>query len=102
MFRGNTAIAYHVDDPAAPAKVLRDFLKDFAACKLSVKGAYLDGDVVDAEGVNVLANLPGRDELRSRLLSVFLGAPTKLVRTLAAGPQTFAQLLSARAAQLEG
>ncbi len=101
LLKGNTAIAYHAEDPSAPAKVLRDFKKDFADAKLTVKGAYLDGKVLDEEGVKALASLPGKDELRSKLLSVFQGAPTQFVRTLIAGPQTFVQLLSARATQLE-
>lgn len=100
LFKGNTAIAFHPEDPAAPAKVFRDYAKKND--KLKLKGAWLAGNILDAEGVKQLATMPGKDELRARLLNVFMGVPTKLVRTLAAGPQTFVQLLSARAKQLEG
>jgi len=97
-FKGNTAIAFHPEDPVAPARVLMKFAK--GNTKISVKAGWLDGRVLDAEGVKALATLPGKDELRSKLLSVFIGVPTQFVRVLIAGPQTFVQVLQARAQQL--
>ena len=97
-FKGNTAIAFHPEDPVAPARVLMKFAK--GTTKISVKAGWLDGRVLDAEGVKALATLPGKDELRSKLLSVFIGVPTQFVRVLIAGPQTFVQVLQARAQQL--
>lgn len=102
LFKGNSAIAYHAEDPTAPAKVLTDFLKENAKVPLSLRGAWLNGDLLDEAGVDALAKLPGKDELRGKLLSVFNGVPTKFVRTLIAGPTTFARLMQARATQLEG
>ena len=98
LFKGNSAIAYHAEDPAAPAKLLTDYAKDND--KLVVKGAWLDGNLLDVNGVQALAKLPGKDELRARLLSVLTGAPTKLVRTLVAAPTQFVQVLRAREQQL--
>ena len=98
LFKGNSAIAYHAEDPAAPAKLLTDYAKDND--KLVVKGAWLDGNLLDVNGVEALAKLPGKDELRARLLSVLIGAPTKLVRTLVAAPTQFVQVLRAREQQL--
>lgn len=94
LFKGNSAIAYHVDDPTAPAKVLKEFVKTHD--KLTIKGAWLDGVILDAAGVDQLASLPGKDELRGKLLSVLNGVSTKFVRTLAAGSQTFLRVLVAR------
>lgn len=99
LFKGNSAIAYHPDDPVAPAKVVLDFSKDNE--KLRVKGGWLDGKKLDADGIKQLASLPGKDELRAKLLSVLGGVPTKLVRTLIAGPQSFIGVLTARKQQLE-
>lgn len=99
LFKGNSAIAYHPEDPVAPAKIIRDFAKDND--KLRVKGGWLDGKMLDAAGVGQLASLPGKDELRAKLLSVLNGVPTKLVRTLIAGPQSFIGVLNARKQQLE-
>lgn len=100
LFRGNTAIAYHDDDPTASAKILIDFAKKND--KLALRGAWLDGKLLDASGVDQLSKLPGKDELRGKLLSVIAGVPTKFVRTLIAGPTQFVRVLQARAQQLEG
>lgn len=102
LFKGNSAIAYHVEDPTAPAKVITEFLKENAKVPLVLKGAWLDGEILDEAGVDALSKLPGKDELRGKLLSVFTGVPTKFVRTIIAGPTTFARLLQARADQLAG
>lgn len=99
LFKGNSAIAWHDEDPSAPAKVLRDFAKGREDFK--VKGGWLDGKLLNASGIDILATLPGKNELRSKLLSVLNGVPTKLVRTLIAGPQTFLQVLAARQQSLE-
>ncbi len=100
LFKGNSAIAYHDDDPTAPAKLLVEFAKKND--KLALKGAWLDGKILDASGVEQLSKLPGKDELRGKLLSVIAGVPTKFVRTLIAGPTQFVRVLQARAQQLEG
>lgn len=100
LLKGNTAIAFHSTDPSAAAKVLRNFVKTHD--KLKLKGGWLEGKVLDEKGILALADLPGRNELRSSLLSVAIGVPTKFVRTLIAGPTTFARVLQARKQQLEG
>lgn len=97
-FRGNTAIAYHAEDPVAPARVLTAFLR--TSDKVSIKAGWLDGRVLDVNGVKALATLPGKDELRSKLLSVVIGVPTAFVRVLVAGPSAFVRVLQARADDL--
>lgn len=99
LFKGNTAIAFHPEDPTISAKIVRDFSKENE--ELSIKGGWLSGELLDVSGVQKLATMPGKDELRGKLLSVVVGAPTKLVRTIIAAPQTFVRLLSARQQQLE-
>lgn len=99
LFKGNSAIAFHPEDPVAPAKIIHDFAKDNE--KLRIKGGWLDGRTLDADGIKQLASLPGKDELRGKLLSVVIGVPTKFVRTLIAGPQSFIGVLTARKQQLE-
>lgn len=99
LFKGNSAIAFHAEDPAAPAKILTTFVKDNP--KMALKGGWLDGKLLDEAGVDQLSKLPGKDELRGKLLSVLAGAPTKFVRTIIAGPTQFVRVLQARAQQLE-
>jgi large subunit ribosomal protein L10 len=94
LFKGNSAIAFHDEDPAAPAKVLTDYVKENP--KLVLKGAWLDGNLLDENGVKALSTLPGKDELRAKLLSVFQGSGTRVVRLLSAAPTSFVQVLRAR------
>ena len=98
LFKGNSAIAYHAEDPAAPAKVLTDYVKENP--DLVLKGAWLDGKLLDESGVKALSTLPGKDELRAKLLSVFQASGTKVVRLLAAAPTSFVQVLKAREQEL--
>lgn len=98
LFKGNSAIAYHAEDPAAPAKLLLDFKK--TNDKLVLKGGWVDGSVLDEAGVQALSKLPGKDELRAKVLSLFVAAPTTFVRTLVAAPTTFLQVLKAREMQM--
>jgi large subunit ribosomal protein L10 len=98
LFKGNSAIAFHDEDPAAPAKILTDYVKENP--KLVLKGAWLDGNLLDENGVKALSTLPGKDELRAKLLSVFQGSGTRVVRLLSAAPTSFVQVLRAREQQL--
>jgi large subunit ribosomal protein L10 len=99
LFKGNSAIAFHGEDPSIAAKIIKDFAKKNE--KLVVKGGYVDGNLLDEAGVIVLSTLPGKDELRAQFLSVLAAMPTKFVRTLAAAPTNFVQVLMARQMQLE-
>lgn len=78
-FGGPTAIAYS-EDLVAPARVLRDFAKEFG--KLELKAGFVDGQVVDAAGVQALADLPGREQLLSQVVGTMQAPLSSLVRTL--------------------
>jgi large subunit ribosomal protein L10 len=69
LFKGNSAIAFHKEDPADPANIITDYVKENP--KLVLKGAWLDGNLLDENGVTALSTLLGKDELRAKLLSVF-------------------------------
>ena len=97
---GPTAIIFSWESPAAPAKVATKFAKDSE--KFVVKGGYFEGTVLDSKGVEGLATMPGKDELRAKLLATFMAPATDLVRTLSAGAQNFVYLLSAKERAAEG
>jgi len=99
LFTGPVAIAYSTEDAVSPAKVMKEFAKDHKAYEM--RGGFLDGEVLDAEGVKALAEMPTKDELRAKVLSLFQAVPTKFVRTLNAAPTTFVQVLQARQKDLE-
>jgi large subunit ribosomal protein L10 len=65
-FTGMTAVAYNTTDPVALAKVLTKFAKDVPTVQF--KGAMLAGQVVAANEIQNIANLPSREELLGKLL----------------------------------
>jgi len=71
---GPNAIAFSANDVVAPAKIINDFAKKND--KLEIKAGVIEGQVVNAEGVKALAELPSREGLLSMLLSV-LQAPIR-------------------------
>lgn len=93
-FAGPTALVYHPDDAVVAAKVLVGFAKDEE--KLELRAGWLNGDLLDSAGVEALSKMPGKDELRAKLLRTMLAAPTDLVRVLAAAPTDFLNVLNAR------
>jgi len=99
---GPTAWAYSEEDPVAPAKMLCEFIKDKTSAEhLTLRAGFLDGRALSASEITALAKMPSRDELRSKLLSIFLGQGTAFVRLLSARSVEFLNVLKARQADLE-
>ncbi len=63
---GMSAIAWSETDPVAPAKILSKFAKEHE--DYTIKAGYIDGDVVDAAGVESLASIPSKEGLIAKLL----------------------------------
>ena len=98
-FTGTTAMALGFEDPSAPAKVLAKLAKDNA--KIILKHGSLDGELLDAKGVAMLATMPGKQELRAKLLGTLLAPATSLVRLLNAPASSFVRLLEAQRKEME-
>jgi large subunit ribosomal protein L10 len=77
---GPTLVVTSEADVIAPTKVLAKFAK--ANDKFRVKGAWLDGAYVDADGVDSLSKMPGRDETFAMLLSLISEPATRLARVI--------------------
>jgi len=97
---GTTAVIWSNDTPQAPAQLALKWAKDQP--KFQIKGGYFEGTLLDVPGVDALARMPGKAEIRASMLMTFLAAPQSFVAQLAAAPQNFAYLLDARKRQLEG
>ena len=79
---GSTAVAIaNNEDPLAAARILNKF-SEASKGKYEIKGGYLDGEVLDVEGVKKIANLPNRDGLLSMLLSALQGNLSGLARVI--------------------
>ena len=99
LLKGTTVLALGFEDATAPAKVLVKFAKDFRALK--IKGGIVDGQLLDVQGVNSLAALPGRDEIRGQLLALMLTPARNFLSLLSAAQQQFVLLLGARETSLK-
>jgi large subunit ribosomal protein L10 len=96
LFSGPTAIAYSADPIAAP-KAAVTFAK--RNDKLAIVGGALPGNLLSAEQVRALADLPSIDELRARLIGLLTAPAARLVGLLQAPGGQLARVLAARAEQ---
>lgn len=94
LLKGMTGLAFSATDPGAPARVVRDLAKDMKS--LRVKGGVIEGTVLDEQGVERLADMPGPRELKAQFLALLNTPATQLVRVLNAVPQGFLYLLNAK------
>src|SRR5919204_3606606 len=91
QFSGPTAIAYNASDAVVLAKALTKFAKDVPAVRF--KGALLNGQVVPAEQIQAIANLPSREELVSKLLFLLQSPVRGLVTVLQGNIRNLAVVL---------
>ena len=79
LLKGPTCLAYSADPIAAPKAAVK-FAK--ANEKFVILGGAMGTTVLDAKGVNSLADLPSLDELRGKLIGLFQAPASKIARTL--------------------
>jgi large subunit ribosomal protein L10 len=91
--KGPLALIMNFGDVVEPTKVLVDFAKKNAALELKV--GVMNGAFLTKEQIQTLSELPSREVLLGKLLSVMVGAQTSLVTVLSGVPRQFVQLLEA-------
>ncbi|GAN60026.1 50S ribosomal protein L10 [Acetobacter cibinongensis] len=75
LLKGPTALAW-AEDPVAVAKVIVEFAK--ANDKLVLLGGSLGSQVLSADGVKALAELPSLDTLRAQLVGLISTPATRI------------------------
>ncbi len=80
VLEGPSAIAISKEDATAPARVLAKFAKDAPA--LEIKAGVVEGTYYDADGMKVIASVPSRDELLSKLLGSIQSPIANFARVL--------------------
>lgn len=95
VLRGPLAVILGFQDPVAVAKVATRLADEFP--KLEIKGAVLEGALIDAKGVKALADLPPREIVLGQLLGLLQAPATQLVRTLSEPAARMARLVDALA-----
>ena len=99
LLTGPTAVAFCFNELAAPAKALSKFAKDSKI--LVLRGGMVGESVFDGAGVEVLSQLPGRDQLRAQVVGALQSPIAGLVNVLGGPVRGFLTVLSARIGQLE-
>ena len=63
---GMTALALSEKDPVAPAKILKGYAEKIES--FEIKAGFVDGELLDAQGVNTLAEIPSKEQLIVKML----------------------------------
>jgi large subunit ribosomal protein L10 len=82
-FQGAVGVVFAWGDPAAAAKVVKEFNKEAKAFEVSA--GFIEGEVLDAGGVKQIADLPSRDELLAKLVGS-INSPIYGIVNVLAGP----------------
>lgn len=94
LMKGPTVLAYS-KDPIAAAKVAVKYAKEND--KLVILGGAMGTNVLDANGVKALAELPSLDELRAKLIGLLNAPATKIARTVQEPGAKLARVIQAKA-----
>ncbi len=89
---GPTAMAFGLSDPVAPAKQISESIKKLN--KMQIKAGILEGKVIDAASVKVLAELPSKKELVAKLLGSLNAPVSNLVGVLGGPVRAFVYALN--------
>lgn len=96
MMVGPTIITFSADAVAA-AKVTHDFAKENE--NLQLVGGSLNGEVLNAEGVQALASMPSLDELRAKLIGTISAPAQRLAQYTSEPASKLARVCNARGEQ---
>jgi large subunit ribosomal protein L10 len=77
---GPSAIAFGMEDATAPARILNDLAKTMP--KLEFKAGVVEGTYYDDKGIQVIASIPSREVLISKLLGSLQSPITNFARVL--------------------
>jgi len=99
MLEQSTAVSFAFSDPAATAKALSDVSKGVEAIK--VKGGFIGVEMLDADRVKALADLPPLPVVRAQMLGLFQTPAGKLVRTIAEPARSLASVFRAYSEQAQ-
>jgi large subunit ribosomal protein L10 len=97
---GMTSLVLTLDeDQVSGAKIIKKFSKKDE--RIIVKGGMIDGKVLSPADVDVLAELPSKEELQAKLLGTMLAVPQSFLRVLNAVPESFVRVLNAYKEKIE-
>ena len=77
---GPTAVAFGLTDATAPARIINDLAKTIPA--LEFKAGVVEGTYYDEKGIQIIATIPSREVLISKLLGSLQSPITNFARVL--------------------
>jgi large subunit ribosomal protein L10 len=77
---GPTAVAFGLEDATAPARIINECIKTMP--KLEFKAGVVEGTYYDENGIKVIATIPSREVLISKLLGSLQSPIANLARVL--------------------
>ena len=92
VLSGPSILAFSLEEPGAGARVFKAFAKENKA--FEIKALSIGGDLLPAAQIDVLAQLPTRDQALSTMLAVMLAPVTTLARTLQDLPGRITQVVA--------
>ena len=94
LLKGPTGMVTTKDDPVAVTKTVHTFARTNQA--LVIKAGYIEGRVLEPDGLKALADLPSREALRAQLVGAISGPLTQLVTLLQAPQRELVYVLNER------
>jgi large subunit ribosomal protein L10 len=92
--QGQTALAFGSEDPAAPARILNEFIGKNDN-KPAFKLAWLDGSMFDSKQLKMLANLPTKKDIMASIVGSLQSPISGIVGVLGALPRDLVYVLDA-------
>jgi large subunit ribosomal protein L10 len=89
---GPTAIAI-ADEPAKPARVIKDFIEDEGADRPELKAAYIEGEMYGADQLDALASLQSQEEIVGEIISLLTSPVRSVVSALNAPGQALVTII---------
>lgn len=100
FFNGPTALILGPESQVDPAKIVVEFAKENEA--MSIKGGFVDGQVLAPEQVVALSKTPSRDELIAKMMGSINSPVTGLALVLNGVMGGLARVIDAVAKQKDG
>jgi large subunit ribosomal protein L10 len=97
--KGPTGLILGKGDPVSVAKAVHTFARTNQA--LVIKAGFVDGQVLQPNGLKALADLPSREALRAQIVGALTGPLAQLVGLLQAPQRELVYVLSQRGKDAE-
>lgn len=101
MMAGHVGVVFSGNEPLDVAKIVVTFSKENGD-SVEIAGGLFDNQVIQPAQVEALSQLPGRDEMRARLLATFEAPMAQLLAVFEAALSSVPYCLDGRVRQQEG